>query len=148
MTSTLQYHGLSTPNRTSNPIPFEPKYLRTTELTFAILVPDRDILHLYSRPETGRLRYRAALRDHQLLERLNIISPPSAVALAGNVAANRVSRILLPHYDLFVVPDPWLRHIPLRHLDRRARTTARLVHAHLINPIQLRLAPTPDDVPF
>lgn len=116
-------------------------------LTFAILVPDRDILHLYFRPESGRLRYAAPVLPHQLFEHLSI-PEPSVVALAGNHAADRVSQALLYHHDFLVVPDVWLTHIPDRDFSRRARTAARLVHAHLLDPIQLRLAPAPDDIPF
>jgi len=130
--------------------PWHPRIIppATAELVFTILVPDRDLLHLYLRGETSRMRYCEPLTLRQLPQRLSTLPPLAIVALAGNQAADRVSSILLPHRDLFVVPDPWLNHLQLRDLDGRARTTARLVHAHLLDPIQLRLAPETDDVPF
>ena len=117
-------------------------------LTFAILVPDRELLHLYCRPETGRMRYCTPLIPDELLNCLSVIPEPSVVALAGNDTGEHLPQELLRHRDLFVVPDLWLSHIPARHIDRRARTTARLVHAHLVEPIQSLLAPGPDDFNF
>jgi hypothetical protein len=139
-------HNLRPAIENSRPTAVHPR--PNQHLTFAILVPDREILHLYCRPETGRIRYCTPLVPDQLLNCLSAIPHPSVVALAGNDTGEHLSQELLQHHDLFVVPDLWLSHIPARHLDRRARTTARLVHAHLVEPIQTLLAPGPDDLPF
>lgn len=118
------------------------------ELVFMILVPDRDVVHLYTRGETTRMRYCGPVLPHELYDLLDSIPALAIIALAGNHAADRISSSLLAHQDLYVIPDPWLRHLRQHDLDARARTAARLVHAHLLDPIQLRLAPDLDDVPF
>ena len=114
------------------------------QLTYAILVPDREIVHLYTRPETGRMRYRAPLLPHHLVDHISSIPEPAVLALAGRQS---VSHLLFDQRSIFVVPDAWLSHLPARAFDRRARTTARLIHAHILDPIQLRLPPD-DDIPF
>lgn len=119
------------------------------KITFAILVPDHELLYLYLRPETGRLRFVGTiLTPQQLLDQIRLIPLVSILVLAGNRLADRVAAIILPHRELYVVPDAWFGYINGRDATRRARTAARLVHAHLIEPINLRLPPIGDEVPF
>jgi hypothetical protein len=155
MTSQLKYFHpdtdlnvlLTTPNP-GRVNPYSRRFDTLPRITFAILVPDLERLQLYLRPERGRVRYRATiLSPQQLLDQVSKIPEPSALVLAGNSLADRVSSTILPHRDLYVVPDAWLGHITGRNPSSRARTAARLVHAHLLDPIQLRLSPF-DDIPF
>jgi hypothetical protein len=119
------------------------------QINFAILLLDRERLHLYLRPELGRVRYIGTILSPQhLLDQVSMIPEPSVLVLAGNRLADRISVMILPHRDLYIVPDAWLSHITDRDATCRARTAARIVHAHLIDPIQLRLSPIDDDVPF
>jgi hypothetical protein len=149
MTSQLK-HFSPEPDLNVSPtnVPYSRRFDTLPEITFAILVPDLERLQLFLRPERGRVRYRATiLSPQQLLDQVSKIPEPSALVLAGNSLADRVSSTILPHRELYVVPDVWFRHITGRDPSSRARTAARLVHAHLLDPIQLRLSPF-DDVPF
>lgn len=120
------------------------------KVTIAILVPEREQLHLHLRLELGRVRYRGTIHSPQhLLDQVSDVPAPSVLVLAGIRMADRVSAVILPHRELYVVPDAWLSHITSRDVTRRARTAARIVHAHLVDPVQLRLSPfDDDDVPY
>jgi len=119
-------------------------------LTLAVLVPDRGRLSLFIGSANQRLHYHATVaQPSQLLDLLDTLPGSTVPALAGNHGADQVSYVVLPSRDLLVVPDVWLSHIPKRDTARRARTAARLVAAHLLDPIQMRISPSADDdIPF
>jgi hypothetical protein len=119
-------------------------------LTFAILVPDRERLLLYLRPEAGRMRFIGTIFSPKMLrDQVRMIPSVSILVLAGNHLSDRVGGTILPHREFYVVPDVWFRHISDRDTALRARTAARVVHAHLFDPIILRLPTIDDDhVPY
>jgi len=99
-----------------------------------------DGLHLYLHDGRSLLRHErnlTYLQTYRVLARLDLKSP---VILAGDHNADVISRTLLAVSDLIVVPDRWLRHLPLRRPAARARLAARIADDYVKTPVELRLS--------
>lgn len=65
------------------------------------------------------------------------IPKPCLVVYIGRGYEHSFGRIVFLDIDLCTIPISWIAHIPLVRVCERARFAARIVEAHLLDPIKI-----------
>jgi len=104
-----------------------------------ILIPYSQGAMVYHRPRGGDL-HRATHTPpsrHAVLDFVRGLPPPRLAVILGRHPCRWLMKLLLQETDLCIIPDRWVRHIPIWRSSDRAHLAMRLTEAFLSEPIQL-----------
>lgn len=108
-------------------------------VTFVVIVPAPDAMHLFFKPPGEPLR-KAAQFEHleHLWRHLPSHSALYVIVLAGGDLLTAMGQIVGDYYDVIHVPSRWFQHLPRAAHFRRAAWALRLAATYRIAPLQER----------
>ena len=107
----------------------------------AVLIPYSQGIWIYSKSDGEPLRYAMdsphSRTSSEVVDFLGQLPEPRLATWLGSGPCTLLGQILEREIELCIIPDRWVKHIPLHQTCERAQFTVQLTEAFLEDPIKL-----------